>query len=399
MGEAKLKREAAYFWCSHLQMVTPWKVRALLEECRDPEGVFAVDRNRLQQEFRFTKREVAILERAAQQRDVMEERYGRMEEQGIRYLSVESEEYPARLKEVADRPTGLFVRGKLPSDDKPCVAIVGARACSEYGRQCAVELAGTLADAGVQVISGMAYGIDGIAQRAALAVGYSCGVLAGSVDICYPKENYDLYEGLVRSGGVVSEMLPGTRGIPILFPRRNRIISGMSDAVVVVEAREKSGSLITADCAAEQGRHVYAVPGSVNSALSRGCHELIRAGATLLQSPDELLRDLKLYAAAQQTSRRKNVGTERLDGAETAVYRSVPAEPVDLERLLSDTGYPVGDLSAVLLRLELKGYVFRLPGNQFQRTRLSPPRPVTGENKRKKSSADCSGKKKESVKY
>ena len=294
----------------------------------------------------------------------IEEEYEKLSQSGIRFVTIEDEEYPVLLKEVADRPIGLFVKGNLPKSDFPKIAIVGARACSSYGKECAEEIARELSAAGAQIVSGMAYGIDCCSQKAALETGSSYAVLGGGVDICYPRENIGLYEKLIRQGGVISEMRPKTRSIPVLFPRRNRIISGICDAVIIIEARKKSGSLITAEFAGEQGRNVYAVPGSIFSDLSEGCHELIRNGAVLLSSPQEVLADFKLEAAARKMHRQKMPLTE----IEQDVYRFIEREPVHMEILLQKTGYPAGTLCSALFQMELKGYISEEAGGCYKRT-------------------------------
>lgn len=214
-------------------------------------------------------------------------------ERGIRLVWQGEASYPKRLAEIPDRPYALYYAGALPSGERPAVALIGARDCTEYGRHMAGQFGTALARAGVQVISGMARGVDGIGQASALREGgYSMGVLGCGVDICYPRENGELYEALLAGGGVCSEYPPGMEPRALLFPPRNRIISGLSDAVMVIEAREKSGTLITVDMALEQGREVYALPGRATDPLSGGCNRLIRQGAGLVSSPEELLEEI-----------------------------------------------------------------------------------------------------------
>lgn len=202
-------------------------------------------------------------------------------------------EYPQRLKNISGRPRNLYVLGRLPEENRLSVAIIGARDCSEYGKYVARELGTVLGGSGIAVISGMARGIDGISQEAALnAGGSSFGVLGCGVDVCYPKENRQLYERLKLSGGILSEYPPGSPALACHFPPRNRIVSGLADVVVVIEARVKSGTLITVDMALEQGREVYVVPGRVTDRLSDGCNRLIKQGAGILLSPEEFLREL-----------------------------------------------------------------------------------------------------------
>ena len=196
-----------------------------------------------------------------------------LEEKKIRVINKEEKEYPRRLKEIPKPPEKLYILGSLPVERIPSVAVIGARDCSEYGRYVAARLGSVLGRKGIQVISGMARGIDGIAQEAAVdAGGYSYAVLGSGVDVCYPASNKSLYEKLKVTGGILSEYPPGTSAIARNFPARNRIVSGLADAIIVVEAREKSGTLITVDMALEQGREVYAVPGRITDSLSVGCN-------------------------------------------------------------------------------------------------------------------------------
>lgn len=211
----------------------------------------------------------------------------------MRMVRREDREYPARLLKIPGPPKILYVLGELPREDIPSVAVIGARDCSEYGKYVAAGLGKYLGEQGIQVISGMARGIDGISQEAALdAGGKSFGILGCGVDICYPAGNRTLYEKLKREGGLLSEYEPGTPVKPYQFPARNRIVSGLADAVVVVEAREKSGTLITVDMALEQGKEVYAVPGRVTDRLSDGCNRLLKTGAGLLLHPGEFVEEL-----------------------------------------------------------------------------------------------------------
>lgn len=215
----------------------------------------------------------------------------------ILHVKKKDKGYPMRLSEISGSPNELYYIGELPDDRIPSVAIIGARNCSGYGRQMAREFAREIAAAGIQVISGMARGIDGIAQQAALAVGgKSYAVLGCGVDICYPKENNDLYVKLMGSGGIISEYPPTVPARADHFPLRNRIISGLADALLVIEARERSGTLITANMALEQGRDIYALPGRVTDSLSYGCNRLIYDGAFPAVRPYEFIEEfLKRY--------------------------------------------------------------------------------------------------------
>ncbi|MCD7807093.1 MAG: DNA-processing protein DprA [Lachnospiraceae bacterium] len=197
--------------------------------------------------------------------------------------------FPQQLRQIPDPPYGLFIKGALPDPDRPTVAIIGARACSGYGRECARLMGAGAAAAGIQVISGMARGVDSISQTACLeAGGTSFGVLGSGVDVCYPAEARPLYERLAKEGGLISEYPLGTRPVAGNFPPRNRLISGLADLVLVIEARERSGTLITVDMALEQGREVAVLPGRITDALSQGCYRLYEQGAQLVTSPQRL---------------------------------------------------------------------------------------------------------------
>lgn len=274
-------------------------------------------------------------------------------EAGIQFISCEHTMYPERLRTISGRPHGLFYRGSLPAEDRRSVAIVGARLCTRVGKETAEQLARGIARAGGQVISGAAHGIDGAAQWAALeAGGTSCAVLGCGVDRCYPASHRTLLERLAEQGGIVSEFPPGAPPLRTHFPARNRIISGLSDVVVVVEAREKSGSLITADHAAEQGRSVMAVPGRLQDELSAGCNILISQGAGIILSVDSFIKDL----FPEYDTHKKQLSDElTLAPAEKLVYSSLDFYAKSVWALGEMTALSLAELSGSLLSLERKG--------------------------------------------
>ena len=278
-------------------------------------------------------------------------------EERIRQISSKSAEYPQKLNNYPKMPEILFAKGNLPDAKKPTAAIVGARACSPYGRIQAFRYAKILSSAGVQIISGMAYGIDAEAHKGALEGGTpTYAVLAGGVDICYPSGNRPLYDRILReNGGILSEQPPGMRARNYFFPARNRIISGLADLVLIVEAREKSGSLITAQWALDQGKIVYAVPGAVNEALSMGCHKLIYDGAGIAYSPEILLRELGLNCENKVKSPEKNdLG---LASDLKLVYSCFDLRPKSTDFLIQKTGLPPEKIGSLLLELKLSGLV------------------------------------------
>ena len=278
-------------------------------------------------------------------------------EERIRQISSKSAEYPQKLNNYPKMPEILFAKGNLPDAKKPTAAIVGARACSPYGRIQAFRYAKILSSAGVQIISGMAYGIDAEAHKGALEGGTpTYAVLAGGVDICYPSGNRPLYARILReNGGILSEQPPGMRARNYFFPARNRIISGLADLVLIVEAREKSGSLITAQWALDQGKIVYAVPGPVNEVLSMGCHKLIYDGAGIAYSPEILLRELGLNCENKVKSPEKNdLG---LASDLKLVYSCLDLRPKSTDFLIQKTGLPPEKIGSLLLELKLSGLV------------------------------------------
>ena len=292
-----------------------------------------------------------------------------IQQKGINFISWEQDGFPEGLKRLSDCPAGLFYRGRLPENGRTSVAIVGARQCSSYGRAMARELSGALAECGVQIISGLASGIDGCAQETAVdAGGSSFGILGCGVDICYPRDNFHIYRKLQEQGGILSEFPVGTPPMKHHFPLRNRIISGLADAVIVVEAREKSGSLITADLALEQGKDVYAVPGRNGDVLSYGCNRLISQGAGLVLSVDNLLEQLKIperkISEKDNFAKKKQLG---LAPEEKWVYSNLDLSPKSLEEISEKTDMPIGQLCGILLRLELQGMVTEMAKNQYVR--------------------------------
>ena len=296
IAEWEIEREQSYaYWLMCAPIGDSAKSRLLLRFGR-PSGVFeASEKALLDSNLSIGKKERWIAYIKERQEENVKREYGELQIKGILFYPEYHLHYPAKLLSIPARPFGIFVKGKLPDVRQRSLAIVGARDCSEYGQYVARHFAEKMAQNGVAVISGLARGIDGIAQRAAMeAGGESFGVLGSGADICYPKSNEKLYRMCMERGGILSTYLPGTPPTPNLFPPRNRIISGLSDGILIIEAREKSGTIITADLALEQGKDVFVIPGRVTDRLSDGCNSLIRQGASLIQSPEQLLEELHI---------------------------------------------------------------------------------------------------------
>lgn len=288
---------------------------------------------------------------------------GALAKKGTRFVTFFDRDYPKRLAPYTDKPAALFVKGGLPENEVPCAAIVGARDCTEYGRKTAGILAAELAKEGVRIVSGLALGIDGAAHKGALdAGGPTYAVLGCGADICYPRENHRLFSAMAERGGIISEFLPGEPPIPRNFPMRNRIISGLSDAVIVVEAREKSGSLITATHALEQGKEVFAVPGRATDSLSGGCNRLIKDGAAVCLGPDDVLDFFGIKFKKKLTVRKNS--EKRLANNEKVLYSFLDSRPKHLEEIINGCGLGLTECMEILLKLELQGLVYGT-GNQY----------------------------------
>ena len=260
----------------------------------------------------------------------------RAAERGIQILPWSDRRYPAALATIVDPPLVLWVRGDVDALSRPAVAIVGSRAGSPYALAVAERLATDLASRGVVVVSGLARGVDSAAHRGALESGVTAAVLGSGVDVLYPPEHEPLAREIEKNGAVVSELVPGTPPQQWFFPLRNRIISGLSRAIVVIEAGERSGSLITARCALEQGREVLAVPGNVLSGRNRGAHGLLRDGAKIVESADDILEELHLGASAGMAAR-GGTGTAGA-AADPLLAHLTPGEPSDLDALAERSG-------------------------------------------------------------
>lgn len=296
MEEKDVERQQPYFyWLYGVSGIGNVTITRLLEKAGTPKEIYYAKEEVLQawkQDGILGEKQLQSLKASKRNYNLYSE-YEKLGRQGIRMYPFYHPDYPAHLSQIPDRPGAVFVKGRLPDEQKKSLAIIGARSCSAYGKRMAECFARELGMAGIQIISGMARGVDGISQSAALrAGGSSFGVLGCGVDICYPAQNRALYEELGVKGGILSTYLPGTLPKAQYFPPRNRIISGLADALLVIEAREKSGTLITVDMALEQGREVYALPGRVSDTVSEGCNRLIEQGAGIALSPQYLLAEL-----------------------------------------------------------------------------------------------------------
>lgn len=286
----------------------------------------------------------------------LEKEWELLEKRNIRFLLSQEQDYPKRLKQINDYPYALYVRGELPKNKQKSVAIIGARKCSEYGYYMAKKLGEVLGHHGINVISGLADGIDSAGHRGTLeGGGETFAVLGCGVDICYPAGNRELYERICKNGGILSEYPPKTEPKNYHFPARNRIISALADVVIVIEAKQKSGSLITADFALEQGKDIYALPGRVTDALSYGCNHLIKQGAGILLSIEDFLEDMNIYSKKNKNFS-ENIKV-LLAKEETLVYSCLGLEPKSVEDILEETMLEISCVAGILMKLQMQGMI------------------------------------------
>lgn len=315
----------------------------------------------------------------------LEKEYYQMINNNVHYVNHTDKDFPKKLKNIGSVPYGLFVRGSLPNENKKSVAIVGARECSEYGRLCAEYFGDRLSREGVQIISGMAWGIDGLSQMAALkAGGNSYGVLGCGVDVIYPRKNRELYYMLCENGnGLISEYAPKSDAISRMFPPRNRIISGLCDVLLVVEARARSGTLITVGMATEQGKTVMAVPGRVTDELSGGCLRLIKDGAVPAINVEGIMEELNTVKdgfeqlklnfdstnTIQDTAFNKQAykGTNlvKIEGDERLILDCLGVDSTNIEEIANHSGLDISSVLVALSKLDLKGFVKEIAPGEF----------------------------------
>jgi DNA processing protein len=343
--------------------VPPRRARALVERLGTADAVLKASAGELEASG-ATPAQAAALRRAGA-RVAAEAR--RLVAVGAEVRCWPSPAYPALLRQIPDPPAVLALRGTL-APEEPCIAVVGARRASEYGRRVAAELARGLAQAGVTVVSGLAAGIDAAAHRAALeAGGRTVAVLGTGIDRTYPSWHAGLAAAIAGQGALVSEFPCGTPPLAFNFPRRNRLISGLSLGTVVVEAAEESGSLITARYAVDQNRDVFAVPGPLGVAAHHGPHRLIREGARLVTRVEDILSELAPALVDRLAARRRDAVAATLTDAERTLLEAIGADGRHVDEVIRRADVPAGPALETLLALELRGLVHQLPGKRFRR--------------------------------
>jgi DNA processing protein len=345
----------------------PTGIRLLIESFGGPGAVLAASRADLEKIPGLRKPAVEALCRPHGKEEA-EQELTRTRQQGITILTWDHPAYPALLRNIPDPPLLLYAKGDLDCLSQPGLGMVGARAASSYGRQIAENLAFQLARRGLVIISGFALGIDSAAHQGAIrAGGRTVAVLGNGLDTVYPEQNRNLFDKIAETGTLVSEYPLGTKPDGFRFPARNRIISGLALGVLVVEAAKRSGSLITARQALDQGREVFAVPGRVDSWKSEGSHRLLQEGAKLVYRAEDILEELPPGLAGQPAAEAHAVPLEKLSIDEEQLLARIEVYPLTIDELIQQTAWPAAKVTELLLLLELKQYVESLPGKQYQR--------------------------------
>ena len=361
------EKDKYWLWMSHINEMWSGKARKIIEYIDSPQQLYEMKQECIEKLGIFTKKDIYNIMSAKNIN--LEEVWEKMCEKEIRFTHSTAEDYPKRLLGYRDRPLWLFYRGGLPKDDEKLVGVVGARNCSHYGISMAEHIGMQLGKYSVGVVSGMARGIDAASHKGALNVGAnSYAVLGCGVDVCYPRENIELYMELVKNGGVISEYIPGTRPLAWQFPERNRIISMFSDAIAVIEAKENSGSLITTDYALQYGKEIFAVPGRVGDALSRGCNELIRSGASILLEGDDILYSIGMFDMLESNEEKtieENNCKIVLEKENEVVYSCLGLLPKNVEDIIKITGKSSSEIINALTQLIIMGLVIEPVRNYY----------------------------------
>ena len=361
-----MQEEKQYWiWLNRITGIGARRFIKLIECYESPRRLFQASGYELEPAERILGEKLSEHLKASQSKEALKQAEAVLNTPGLQVLTLLSPRYPDILKTIYDPPPVLYCMGQELRTDLPTIAVVGSRRSSEYGRMSAKKVAFELAQAGAAVVSGMARGIDSMAHKGALEAenGYTIAVLGCGVDYIYPPENAGLYKIILEKGTVISEFPPGTNPAPGNFPARNRIISGLSYGTLVVEAGLKSGAIITVDCALDQGREVYALPGNVNSPFSQGTNKLLKEGAKMVTSVEDILEDLNMAISTQKHPLHRQGPV--LDLFETLVYNALHDGEKGLEELIHITQMEPGQLNGVLTIMEIKGIIKQLPGKIF----------------------------------
>lgn len=353
-----MREEEYQYWLCQIKYLRRSSMRQLYVSFGNAEAVYKASEQELKRSHFLTEKEFELL-RQARQDQQWELQWEQLQKREIQVFTIFHERFPKRLSDIYQPPKCLYVKGKLPKESGISLGIVGARNCTSYGKDMARMFAYRLAEQGVQIISGMAKGIDGWSHQGALEAGADTfAVLGTGVEVCYPTSHEALYRSIQRHGGVISELPVFTKAMPQFFPLRNRIISGLSHGILVVEAREKSGSLITADAALEQGKDVFVIPGRIGDELSEGCNRLIRQGAIPVLSPQDILEYYQIEA--------KEIETEESQ-LEKCLLACMHINPTHIDNIIARTNFSPTEVMKGLIDLQKKGKIEEVGRNYYRK--------------------------------
>ncbi|WP_408954560.1 DNA-processing protein DprA [Natroniella sp. ANB-PHB2] len=366
-----MEEKAYWIWLSKIDGFGSRRIKKLLDYFGDAEGIWHADKELFDNVSGIGPSLSQKIIESRKNFDFKSE-LKRLNKFGIKVVTLQDKCYPKLLKEIYDPPPILYYKGNITKINKPCIAVVGSRKCTQYGKKIATKLSQRLAEKGLNIVSGLAYGIDTAAHQGALKSGVTYAILGSGVDVIYPKENEGLAQKIMKQGAVISSFPLTTKPIGKNFPLRNRIISGLCLGTIVVEATKKSGSLITANLALNQGREVFAIPGDITKKQSVGTNQLIQVGAKLVQKLDDVLDELHLSNVNNEDIKSdleykadKKV-IESLSQQQQKVYRLLTVESQQFEHLLDAVELNSAQLNSLLLELEVKGLIRQLAGKKFK---------------------------------
>ncbi len=391
------------FWLNNISGIGYKRIKKLLDYFGSYKDVYDAKEEDLEKVDLMSKKNILDLINSKKPSEI-KAKLKSMENKGYKFVLRDDKNYPNKLTNIYDSPHILYYRGELPDENVPSIAIIGARECTKYGMYYAYKLSSELAALGFQIISGLARGIDVVAHKGALdSEGRTYGILGCGVDICYPKENIDTFMRTIEHGGIISEYPLHSVPVQGNFPMRNRIISALCDGVLVIEARKKSGTLITVDLALDHGKEIYALPGGINSSLSEGCNNLIKNGAKIVTSINDILEDFEDYIyrrnSIENEDKHGNISNKNesdleknineidtrgeleveedfekylkknkifLEREEKIVYASLRLESKHIDEIVCETGFSIGEVIKILFDLEEKKLVIQRRNNYYE---------------------------------